>query len=117
MDVDVLFACVSVSDLARSADWYSLVFGRNPDIVVHSEEVMWKITESAWLYLLVAPHRAGRGSVTISVGDLRGALTEIGGRGIATGEIEAAGDAGLKSNLTDPDGNVLSVIEVKAIEV
>jgi hypothetical protein len=40
--MQVLFASVPVANLQVAMDWYELVFGRAPDIVPNSNEVMWR---------------------------------------------------------------------------
>jgi hypothetical protein len=41
--MEVLFACVPVANLQVAMDWYELLFGRAPDIVPNSNEVMWRV--------------------------------------------------------------------------
>ena len=97
-------------------------FGRNDrpdssesaDIVPNSNEVMWRVAGSGWLYVIEDPGRAGRTVVTISVTDLDQLVAELSGRGINAGPIEAVGDAGRKANVVDADGNMISWIQVAA---
>jgi predicted enzyme related to lactoylglutathione lyase len=110
--IDVLFAGVSVTEFDRALDWYTRLFGRPPDINVHDDEVMWRITEGAWLYVVVDRNRAGSAVVTFSVGDLDTTAARIAARGVRTDAFEKVGDAGRKATFRDPDGNVLSFAEV-----
>jgi len=112
MKVEIVFACIPVSDLERSVAWYSQLSDRPPDIVVNPDEVMWKMNEEAWMYLVVDPDRAGGTSVTISVGDLQRVVAELAGRGVTAGTVQPVGESGHKSTLVDPDGNAVSLIEV-----
>jgi hypothetical protein len=112
VDVDVLFAGCPVTDIAASTGWYRRFFGRDPDVVVHPEEVMWHASDTAWLYVVVDPDRAGRALVTVSVADLDSTVAELAGRGLDPAPATAVGSAGRRSVLLDPDGNRLSVIEV-----
>jgi hypothetical protein len=57
---------------------------------------------------------AGKGVVTISVPDLNAAVAELEAGAVTCGAIEAIGDAGHKSTLTDPDGNRVALIQVTA---
>ena len=52
MEIDVLFASVAVRDLDLSRAWYDRFFGRPADIVPNDDEVMWKATDTAWLYVI-----------------------------------------------------------------
>ncbi len=111
-DINVLFAAVAVLDIDAAVPWYERLFGRSPDIVVTDDEVMWKLADAAWLYVLGDPARAGHSLVTLSVADLDTTVAEIEGRGLSAGPIEVVGDAGRRSSFTDPDGNTLGFIEV-----
>jgi len=67
MDVDVLFASVAVSDLVRAQERYERFFARPPDIVPNEQEVMWKATDSAWVYVIDDEGCAGHGVITLAV--------------------------------------------------
>jgi predicted enzyme related to lactoylglutathione lyase len=112
--IDVLFAGVPVTDLDASIAWYSRLLGREPDIPVNDDEVMWQCSQAGWLYLLRGGPAAGHAIVTVAVADLEVAVGEIGTQGISGSAIEKIGDAGRKANFTDPDGNTVSFIEVNA---
>jgi predicted enzyme related to lactoylglutathione lyase len=110
--MEVLFASVPVADLDEVLGWYERLFGRTADIVPNENEVMWRVAGNGWLYVIEDHERAGRTVVTISVSDLDQLVGELASRGIATEPIEAVGDAGRKANLLDPDGNMISWIQV-----
>lgn len=75
-------------------------------------EAAWQLADSASLYLLADPARAGRGVITLVVDDLDAVLAEIAARGLTPGPAEAAGTAGRKSVITDLDGNAVSIVEL-----
>ncbi len=110
--MEVLFASVPVADLRAALSWYEDLFGRAADIVPNEREVMWCVAGNGWLYVIEDPERAGMTVVTISVDDLDQLVAELANRGISSGPIEAVGDAGLKSNVADADGNLISWIQV-----
>jgi len=110
--MEVLFASVPVADLHTAMGWYGKLFGRPADIVPNKDEVMWCVVGNSWLYVIEDPERAGRTVVTISVSDLVQFVNDLASRGISVGPIEAVGDAGRKANVVDPDGNVISWVEV-----
>jgi predicted enzyme related to lactoylglutathione lyase len=112
MDIDVLFAGVPVADFAVAIGWYERLFGRVPDVVAHDREVMWRVADGGWLYVVEDAERAGRSLVTMSVPDLDAAVREIAGRGVEVVSIDAVGDAGRKAALTDPAGNAVALVEV-----
>jgi predicted enzyme related to lactoylglutathione lyase len=113
-DIDIMFCAVPVTDFDSAVDWYSRLFGRDCDVVVHDSEVMWRIADAAWLYVLADAPRAGQTVVTLCVGNLDQALAELASRDIESGEIELVGDHGRKAIIQDADGNSISFIEVKS---
>jgi predicted enzyme related to lactoylglutathione lyase len=112
--IDVLFAGMAVTDFAPAIAWYERLLGQPADIVVNDAEVMWRVADGAWLYVVADPDRAGHGLVTLAVGDLEASMAEISRRGITTGPIETVGDAGHKASVSDPDGNTISYIQVSS---
>jgi catechol 2,3-dioxygenase-like lactoylglutathione lyase family enzyme len=112
MKVNVLFAGIPVTDFDVSRNWYELLLGRPADIPVHDHEVMWRIGEGAWMYVVADPERAGRSLVSMAVSDLDQTIAEVEGRGITVERIERIGDAERKATVLDPDGNTVAIIEV-----
>src|SRR5262249_34832614 len=96
----------------RAADWYSRLFGRQADMLPNDAEAAWQLSESASLYLLADPKRAGHGVFTVVVDDLDAVLAEITARGLALGPTEEVGTAGRKCVITDPDGNAVAMVEL-----
>lgn len=112
MAMTVLFAGVPVAQFEAAVDWYSRLFGRAADIVAHDRELMWRVTDNGWLYVIEDGERAGRSVVTIAVHDLDEAVQEMSARGVRTEAIESIGDAGRKAKAFDPDGNEVALIQV-----
>jgi hypothetical protein len=111
IEIDVAFSGVAVTAIAPARAFYGRFFGRGPDIVATDEEVMWRLTDSAWLYVVVDGVRAGRSLVTMAVADLDATLAELEVRAVAVEQLEVM-DAGRKATVRDPDGNTVAVIEV-----
>ncbi len=114
MDVEVLFAGVAIQNLDTALPWYQRLFGRPPDVVVNGDEVMWHVASAGWVYIVGDIERAGRGLVTLSVRDLDAFVADAAARGASGSPIEPVGDAGRKASYADPDGNLISFIEVFA---
>jgi predicted enzyme related to lactoylglutathione lyase len=112
MDIDMLFAGTPVGDFDAAVAWYTAVLGRAADVPVTEGEVMWRVSESAFLYLVREPERAGGSLLTLSVPDLDLAVAEVAARGVDYVPIEQVGDAGRRAVYTDPDGNKLALVEV-----
>jgi predicted enzyme related to lactoylglutathione lyase len=114
MDFDVLFSGVPVSDFTAAQLWYERFFGRPPDIVAHEAEVMWRVSDGGWLYVLRDVARAGKGIVTMAVSDIEAAVSSLQGRGLEVGPIKPEGDSGRKAVVLDPDANTIAIIQVSA---
>jgi catechol 2,3-dioxygenase-like lactoylglutathione lyase family enzyme len=112
MDVEVAFTGVPVSSLAPGRDFFERLFGRPADIEVAADEVMWRLADSAWLYVVVDTARAGNGLAALSVGDLDTTLEELGTRGIEPVRVEVVDGGARKATVLDPDGNTVAIIEV-----
>ena len=111
MEVEIAFTGVPVRDLSSGRDFFERIFGRAADVEVAADEVMWRVAETAWLYVVVDSARAGNGLVALSVADLDAALTELSSRGISPAFVEAVG-GGRKATVLDPDGNTVAVLQV-----
>ncbi len=111
MDVKIAFTGVPVARLDVSRDFFGRLLGRPADVEVAADEVMWRLAESAWLYIVVDPARAGHGLVTLSVADLDATLADLVQRDIAPTGVHAVG-GGRKATMFDPDGNSVAVIQV-----
>jgi catechol 2,3-dioxygenase-like lactoylglutathione lyase family enzyme len=112
MDVEVAFTGMPVSALAPGRDFFERLFGRAADIVVTADEVMWRLAEAAWLYVVVDTARAGNGLAAMSVGDLDATLAELGTRGIEPVSVEVVDGGARKAIVLDPDGNSVAIIEL-----
>ena len=112
MDVEIAFTGVPVSELASGRDFFERLLGRAADVEVNEDEVMWRLAEAAWLYVVVDAARAGHALVALSVADLDAVLAEIGSRGIEPALVEAIG-ANRKATAFDPDGNSVALLEVR----
>jgi predicted enzyme related to lactoylglutathione lyase len=112
VSVDVLFTGIPVADFPAAVTWYDRLFGRPADIVVKDDELMWRVADSAWVYVVGDPKRVGNALVTMAVPDLEGAMAEIEDRGITGASIEIVAGAGRKASVAEPDGNTITFIEV-----
>jgi predicted enzyme related to lactoylglutathione lyase len=112
MSFDVLFSGVPVADFDAAVAWYERLLGQPADAVAHDTEVMWRITDGGWLYVIRDPGRAGHAIVAIAVPDLDEMVGRIEQRGISPLSIEPVGDAGRKASFSDPEGNTVAFIEV-----
>jgi hypothetical protein len=113
MDVEIAFTGVPVRDRASGRAFFERIFGRGADVEVAEDEVMWRVAEAAWLYVVVDAARAGNGLVALSVADLDATLAELARRVISPARVEEVG-GGRKAIVFDPDGNSVALIQVPA---
>jgi catechol 2,3-dioxygenase-like lactoylglutathione lyase family enzyme len=113
VSVSYVFAGLIVTDRDRAADWYARLLGRPADMLPNDAEAAWQLAESASLYLLADPDRAGQGILTLVVDDLEAAAAQLRQRGIAVPPPEQVGGAGRKCAIADPDGNTVSLVELR----
>ena len=116
MRVSSVFVGLTVSDLATSQRWYEQFFSRAPDVLVSTEEVMWQMNESAWLFIVQEDTDERCANVLLAVEDLDDALDALDGRGIVPRDIEIIDGAGRKAYFDDPNGNEVVVAEIYASE-
>jgi len=110
MSVDHVLAVVPVSDLAKSRDWYTKLFGRPEDNNPMPTLVEWQVLPGAWVQVFSDPQRAGSGLLNFAVDDLENHLTELRKRGLEPGEITDASKGVRVANVADPDGNTIGLI-------
>ncbi len=111
--IEVAFTGVPVTDLGRGQDFFERLLGTPPDVLVNENEVMWRVADAAWLYVVVDPPRAGHALAAVSVPDLEAALVELATRGIGPSLVEQVGEGARKATVLDPDGNSVAIIEVR----
>ena len=116
MDAQVLFAGIPVTDFKAAQAWYERFFARLADVVANPNEVMWRVTDHGWLYIVGDADHAGKSTVAIAVSDIENGTATLELRGVTTGPVEKQGNAGRKTIVLDPDGNSIAIIEVSGEE-
>ncbi|HEX3369256.1 MAG TPA: VOC family protein [Candidatus Cybelea sp.] len=108
-EIEDAFAGIPVADYPRAIAWYEALFGRRPDVVVkEGAEAMWRVTQTAWVYVVRDVTRAGKALVTILLSDLDGYLAGIAARGAALPEVETAPGIFRRAAFVDVEGNTLT---------
>jgi glyoxylase I family protein len=110
MAIDHVLAVVPVSDIEKSRDWYSSLFGRPADNNPMPTLVEWQVLPGAWVQVFNDPQRAGSGLLNFAVDDLDGHLAQVRDRGLDPGEIVDANKGVRLSTVDDPDGNAITFI-------
>ncbi len=57
---------------------------------------------------------AGHSALTIAVANLEAEVAALRSRGVEPGPVEPVGTVGVESKLADPDGNQLTLVEIRA---
>jgi hypothetical protein len=96
-----VFAGVAVSDFDVAAEWYVRLFGGPPTMIPTHGEAVWRLTDTASVYIVADDARAGSALVTIAVRD----LDELG---LEPDRMVDEPGAPLRAVFADPDGNTLS---------
>jgi predicted enzyme related to lactoylglutathione lyase len=112
MDASYIFAGLVVTDRDKAAAWYARLLGRSADMLPNDAEASWQLADSASLYLLADPGRAGRGVFTLIVPDLDAELARIATQGITPGPVEVL-EAGRKCVIPDPDDNEIGLVQLR----
>jgi catechol 2,3-dioxygenase-like lactoylglutathione lyase family enzyme len=108
MAVEAVFAGLPVADLEPALAWYERLLGGPPDMRPHEGEAVWQLADTALIYVVADPDRAGNGLLTVIVDDLDALLAdcELQPDGIET--LTAA----RKAVFSDPDGNSIAFAEL-----
>jgi catechol 2,3-dioxygenase-like lactoylglutathione lyase family enzyme len=105
-----LYAGVPVADLEASIDWYTRLFGRDPDFRA-GDEILWQVAASATLFIEPDAERAGTGRITLSVTGLDALLEALVVRRIDHEAIETYSNGVRHVKIPDPDGNAIAFAE------
>jgi catechol 2,3-dioxygenase-like lactoylglutathione lyase family enzyme len=108
--VSHLYAGVPVANLEASIDWYTRLFGRDPDFRA-GDEILWEIAASATLFIEPDAKRAGTGRITLTVTGLDALLTSLAIRRINHEPIEIYSNGVRHVKIPDPDGNAIAFAE------
>lgn len=107
-----MFAGIPVAELAAGLDWWERLLGRPPDMRPNESEVVWQLTESSSVYVVEDPERAGRGLITLFVGDLDALLAGMAERGIEAGPVGTKPGVRV-TTVADPEGNRVQLGEMQ----
>jgi uncharacterized protein YndB with AHSA1/START domain/predicted enzyme related to lactoylglutathione lyase len=105
-----VLAVVGVADRGAAMPFYETLFGRPADTVPMPSDAEWTVGDTT-LQVVEAPDRAGRSMVTLVTDDLRGWVPELRSRGLDVGEIDDSPGTVLYVQVTDPDGNLLTLVQ------
>ncbi len=95
---------IPVSDLSKSTEWYSKLFGRKPDLEPFPGNVEFKVGK-AWVQISEGEVKQSNWLVNLEVLDLHREYDRIKESNIYTTEIKERGGVVSWFDAKDPDGN------------
>ena len=104
MSIDNALASVPVKNLQAAVAWYEQILERPADSRPMPEVAEWKFPRGGWLQVYQLAERAGGGSLTLAVTDIKEIIARATKLGIDTSQKTSS----LKVKtlmITDPDGN------------
>jgi catechol 2,3-dioxygenase-like lactoylglutathione lyase family enzyme len=108
--IDHVLTVVPVRDIDVAREWYTRLLGREPDNNPMPGLIEWQIVPGAWMQVFLDADRAGRTRSNLAVDDLDAHTTELAGRGLTVGDTTDATNGVRLAPITDPDGNVITLI-------
>jgi predicted enzyme related to lactoylglutathione lyase len=113
MQITNVLAGVAVRNLEQAKRRYEVFFARPVDVEPMGGLAEWH-TPGGVLQLVLDEQRAGGSLVTMWVPDARSALADLAARGGPEVELDdTTSDKVLFATLIDPDGNAVTVVEVR----
>lgn len=110
MEIQGIYAALATADMTRAENFYAHLFGRAPDDRPMDFLIQWRDVAGANVQVFHDPENAGGGRLTIVVPkmeDARKSLQKI--------DVElsgaAEGEYGKIAQITDPDGNRITLAE------
>jgi len=102
---------IQVSNLARSKDWYPLLFGKAPDLEPFPGNVEFKVG-GAWVQIVEGEVKPSSWKILFEVRDLHRERERLRENNIAATEIKTSPNVISWFDLTDPDGNAMRWFQV-----
>ncbi|GAC70065.1 VOC family protein [Gordonia soli] len=107
MQVTQIISVQFVADLEAAVDWYSALFGRQPDSRPMPPSAEWYFDADRGVQLYDDPERAGGHDVIVGVPDVDDALREVAGRGIDGEAFTVPSGQFRLAILRDPSANTV----------
>ncbi|WP_350271105.1 VOC family protein [Brevibacterium sp. CBA3109] len=99
-----VMANITVKDSNRAQDWYTRLFGREPDTAPMAGLIEWHLGPGIGVQIWADPDRAGCSSVVIHDSALDALADRLTAVGFEHGGPEPGGGQRIL-RITDPDGN------------
>ena len=110
MDIIGLYAAVTAADMARAEAFYTALFGRGPDDRPMEGLIQWRDLGGVGHVQFHDAEAAGHARMTIVTPVMAQTRAALAGRGLTLGE-DVSGDFGIIAQISDPDGNLITLAE------
>ncbi|MEV8435853.1 VOC family protein [Actinosynnema sp. NPDC051121] len=104
MTITRVLAQSTVADLAVAEDWYTRLFGRQPDARPMPGLLEWHLADAFGVQVWAEPDRAGHSSMVLDESDLDALVARLDEAGIVHDGPQDATSSRILP-LLDPDGN------------
>jgi predicted enzyme related to lactoylglutathione lyase len=111
IDVKETIVVITVTDLSKSREWYSRLFGKGPDLEPFPGNVEFKVG-SAWVQISKGKLQPSSWSLQLEVRDLPRERERLRKGGIAATEMKTVPGVISYFDLSDPDGNSMRWFQV-----
>ncbi len=102
---------IQVSDLAKSKEWYSRLFGKGPDLEPFEGNIEFKVG-GAWVQIVEGNVKPSSWTILFEVRDLHRERERLRESKIEATEIKTSPNVISWFDLTDPDGNAMRLFQV-----
>jgi len=111
IDVREIITEITVSDLPKSREWYSRLFGKGPDLEPFPGNVEFKVG-GAWVQISNGKVQPSSWCLQLEVRDLSRERERLRDSGIAASDIKTVPNVISYFDLSDPDGNTMRWFQV-----
>lgn len=110
MHIQGIYAALATADIERAEKFYVHLFEREPDDRPMRGLIQWRDVAGANIQVFLDEANAGSGRLTVVVPAMAGARASLEEIGVSITD-EQQGDYGRIGQITDPDGNRLTLAE------
>jgi len=111
IEVKEAIVVIAVSDISKSREWYSRLFGKGPDLEPFPGNVEFRVG-GAWVQIVKSKVQASSWSLQLEVQDLSRERERLREAGITATEINTVPNVISYFDLHDLDGNTMRWFQV-----
>ena len=110
-NINSVISVIPVKDFELALEWYTKLFGRDPDVVPMEGIAEWKLVENAWIQVSIDSERAGSTTVVVGVNDVEVQCKYFSDANFPIGEIVEYPEIIKMAEIIDPEGNKISFVQ------